>query len=269
MSAPRLRPLDFGEILDVAFTLYRRHFGTFFVTALLPNLPIAAFWMYLGSVAGSGAGAAEEVSALAGVGALLMAPYSAIAAIVVWAALVHQTSRAMTGGRVDLGDGYRRALGRFFPLLGAGVVAMFLMALGFMLLFVPGVLIAIMFFAVVQAVVIEGEGPLSALGRSRDLARDGWARIFGVLFVTWLIVFLPTMAVFGGLGFLAAVVPGVAEGMMTGGGVNAGFQAASVVVGALTTPYMAASLVVLYYDRRVRKEGLDLELAAEQISPGG
>lgn len=268
MSAPRLRPLDFGEILDLAFTLYRRHFGTFFLTALLPNVPVAAFWMYLGSVMGSGAGAAEEVSALAGMGALLMAPYSAVAAIFVWAALVHQTSRAMTGEAVDLEGGYRRALSRFFPLLGAGIVAMFLIAVGFMLLFVPGVLIAVMLFAVVQAVVIEEEGPLAALGRSRELARDGWARIFGVIFVTWLIVFLPTMAVFGGLGFLAALVPGVAEGM-AGGGVNAGFQAASVVVGALTTPYMAASLVVLYYDRRVRKEGLDLELAAEQISPGG
>lgn len=268
MPGPRLRPLDFGEILDVAFTLYRRHFSTFFLTALLPNLPIAAFWAYLGSVAGSGAGAPEEMSALAGVGTVLMAPYSAVAAIVVWAALVHQTSRAMTGGAVSLGDGYRRALRRFFPLLGAGIVAMVLIGLGFMLFIVPGVLIALMFFAVVQAVVIEEEGPLSALGRSRELAREGWARIFGVLFVTWLIVFLPTMAVFGGLGFLAAMVPGMAEGM-TGGAVNAGVQALSVAVGALTTPYMVASLVVLYYDRRVRKEGLDLELAAEQLSPAG
>lgn len=268
MSAPRLRPLDFGEILDVAFTLYRRHFGTFFLTALLPNLPVAAFWMYLGSVVGSGAGAAEEVSALAGVGALLMVPYSAIAGVFVWAALVHQTSGAMTGEPVSLEGGYRRAVSRFFPLLGAGIVAMLLIGLGFMLLFVPGVLAAIMFFAVVQAIVIEGEGPLRALGRSRELAQDGWARIFGVLLVTWLIVLLPTMAVSGGLGFLAALVPGVAESM-AGGGLNAGFQATSVVVGALTTPYMAASLVVLYYDRRVRKEGLDLELAAEQISLGG
>lgn len=269
MPGPRLRPLDFGEILDVAFTLYRRHFGTFFLTALLPNLPIAAFWAYLGSVAGSGAGAPEEVSALAGVGVLLMAPYSAVAAILVWAALVHQSSRAMTGGRVAVGDGYRRALSRFLPLLGAGIVAMILIGLGFMLLIVPGILVAVMFFAVVQAVVIEEEGPLAALGRSRDLARDGWVRIFGVLVVTWLIVFLPTMAVFGGLGFLAALFPGVSEGMMAGGAVNAGLQAVSVAVGALTTPYMVASLVVLYYDRRVRKEGLDLELAAERVGPAG
>lgn len=268
MPGPRLRPMDFGEILDTAFNLYRRHFGTFFLTALLPNVPVAAFWMYMGSVVGSGTGAAEEVSALAGVGTLLMAPYSALAAMFVWAALVHQSSRAMKGDSVSLGGGYRRALSRFFPLLGAGTVAMFLVVLGFMLFLVPGVLVAIMFFAVVQAVVIEEEGPLSALGRSRELARKGWVRIFGILVVTWLIVFLPTMAVFGGLGFVAALSPGVAEGM-AGGAVNAGLQAVSVAVGALTTPYMTASLVVLYYDRRVRKEGLDLELAAERVSPAG
>lgn len=266
MSSAQLRPMGFGEILDVAFTLYRRHFGTFFLTALLPNLPLALFWMVLGSAAGSAD--PQQMSGLAGVAGLLVAPYSVGAAVLVWGALVHQGSRAVTGEEVTLGGGYRRAAGRFFPLLAASIAGGLAIMLGSLAFIVPGILLTIMFFAVFQAVVIEGEGPLAALGRSRELAKDGWLRIFGILFITWLIVFLPTMAIFGGLGFLAALSPGAAQGLQ-GGAVNAGMQTASVVVGALTTPYMVASLVVLYYDRRVRTEGLDLELATEQIGTAG
>lgn len=265
MPGAQLRPMGFGEILDVAFTLYRRHFGTFFLTALIPNLPLALFWMYLGSAAG---GTPEQMSALGGVASLLVAPYSFLATALVWGALVDGSSRAIRGEPVSLGGGYRRALASILPLIGASILAAILIGLGFVLFVVPGILLSVMFFAVYPAIVVEGEGPLSALGRSREIAEGGWARIFGILFVTWLIVFLPTMALFGGLGFLAALNPAAAEGL-TGGALNAGVQAAGVVVGALTTPYMVAALVTLYYDRRVRNEALDLELATEQVSPAG
>ena len=37
MALSNLRPLSFGEILDSAFTLYRRNFATFVLTALIPT----------------------------------------------------------------------------------------------------------------------------------------------------------------------------------------------------------------------------------------
>jgi hypothetical protein len=44
---------------------------------------------------------------------------------------------------------------------------------------------------------------------------------------------------------------------------------AGIVGAAVTTPFQAALLTVLYFDLRVRKEGFDLELLAEGIGGGG
>lgn len=267
MAQPQLRPMGFGEILDYAFTVYRRHFGTFFLTVLLPSLPVAVFWLFFGTATATAP--PDQTSVLAGAASLLLLPYSLVAGVFAWGAMVHDSARAVTGEPVSLGSGYRRSLRRFFPLLGAAIVTVILVWIGFIFLIIPGILLAIMFFAVAPAVVIEDEGPLSALGRSRKLAQDGWLRILGILVITWFIVSIPSGAFFFGVGILAALSPGTAESMASGGSLNAVFQTGSVVVSALTTPFLITSLVVLYYDRRVRKEGLDLEVAAEQMSPAG
>jgi hypothetical protein len=41
----------------------------------------------------------------------------------------------------------------------------------------------------------------------------------------------------------------------------------TTLVNALTTPYVVGVLVLLYYDRRVRREGYYVELAAAALSP--
>jgi hypothetical protein len=45
-------------------------------------------------------------------------------------------------------------------------------------------------------------------------------------------------------------------------------QVANSVTGALTTPFLVASLVILYFDRRVRTEALDVQLAADALASG-
>lgn len=37
---------------------------------------------------------------------------------------------------------------------------------------------------------------------------------------------------------------------------------------ALATPYLVASLVILYFDRRVRTEAVDVQLAADALASG-
>lgn len=265
MAGPQLRPLEFGEILDTAFTLYREHFGTFFLAALLPALPVAFVYGLVGLAMEPATTGQGSVIGMLG---LLSWPYSLFVGVFVWGALVHGSSRALTGEPVSLGGAYGRALRRFLPLLGAAFVAVLLIWIGAILFIIPGILLAIVFFAVPQSVVIEDEGPLSALGRSRDLAREGWLRIFGIMLITWLIVSLPSMALYFGGGIAAALNPANAQ-TVAGGPLIAVMQMGGIVVSALTTPFMVSSLVVLYYDRRVRKEGLDLEVAAERMSPAG
>ena len=260
-----LRPLGFGEILDGAFAIYRRHFSTLFLTALLPYLPVLGFWIAFALIAAGNT--PDVVTMLIGVSQLILIPFAFLAPILVWGAIIHQAAQAYMGGEVSLRDGYARALRRFFPLLAAYLVAVVLIIFGFILLIVPGILLTIMFFAIGPAAVIEQRGPLESLGRSRELARGAWGRIFGILFVLFLIIALPSFAIGVGsaigLGFSGAAE---AQAAAERPWIYSAVQALNVLIGALTTPFMATGVVLLYYDRRVRSEALDLELATESLS---
>src|SRR5439155_5568118 len=41
------------------------------------------------------------------------------------------------------------------------------------------------------------------------------------------------------------------------------------VAGVVMTPFLAATIAIMYFDLRVRKEGLDLELVAQRLGGGG
>jgi hypothetical protein len=76
---------------------------------------------------------------------------------------------------------------RLFPLVGASLFAGLGIALGFVLLVVPGLVLLTRWSLIAPCVVIEGLGPNAARRRSRELVRGhGWT-VFGVLFVTYLL----------------------------------------------------------------------------------
>ena len=52
MSLSQLRPLAFGEILDGAFALYRRHFSVFVPTSLLAHAPLMLLWAAYAAMGG-------------------------------------------------------------------------------------------------------------------------------------------------------------------------------------------------------------------------
>ena len=265
MSLSHLRPLSFGEILDGAFVLYRRHFAVFFTTAIIPLLPVALVWGAFGFVTG---GATELTAAT---GALLVAVYPVmiVGSLLMWGALIHETARAVEGGPVDRGEAYRASFRRMLPMVGAGILFMILFAVGLLLLVVPGILVMLALFAVWHAVMIEGKGPVEALSRSRELARGAWLRILGILLVTYIIIMIPSMLVgaTAGAAMVGAALssgdPDAVEGTM--GVFSAVTNVLSILLSALTTPFMTAALTLLYYDRRVRTEALDLEMATERL----
>lgn len=194
----------------------------------------------------------------------LTAPYSMVSALLIWAALTYQADRAYAGESAGARESYGAAGKRFLALLGVSVLVMLGMMLGFLFLLVPGILFAIMCFAVFPAVVLEKRGPVDAIGRSRALARGAWGRVFGMLLVLMIITSLPAMVVstVGAMGLPLESADVTSAGLLT-------FllsQAAATVLSALTLPLMVIGVLVLYYDRRVRLEGLDLEMDTEQLA---
>lgn len=298
MALPALRPLSFGEILDGAFTLYRRNFVTFAVTALLPTAAMIIAMLVLGGgyMAAMTSGDPGAMVGAAFGGLLLIVLVAAVAMLVMWGGLTHEASQSYTGQPTSLGDGLRAGLRSALPLLGAMIVAgiaavVAVMAVGF----VGGILMALLgsmggaaaalgaflmfvliaaaylgviglLFAVGPAVIVERAGPLEALERSVTLARGALGRVIGLMLVTILITYLPMMAVLAVTGGFAQFANPEA---VPSGGQFITQQLLSMGVGILTTPFMVAVIVLLYFDRRVRTEALDVQMMTDSLAVAG
>jgi hypothetical protein len=295
MTAPNFRPLGFGEILDGAFTLYRRHFVTFLLTAILPTIAMGALF-FVSARAYFEAVLTGDPNAMMGAvgGFFLGIVLVGLVSLVLWGALTRQAAQAYVGQPTSVGDGMRTGLRKALPILGAGIliglglgaaylaVALVIafvvgigaasgsMAVAVILGFIAGVLgvagylagVA-MLFAVIPAIVVEDKGPIEAIARSFDLARGALGRIVGLMVVTFIITYLPALAVLlvtGGFANLGDpnAVPSSGQFMTQ--------QLLGMGVGLLTTPFMVSVLVLLYFDRRVRTEALDVRMATERLA---
>jgi hypothetical protein len=260
MQTTALRPLTFGEILDRSFALYRHNFGSMFVAALVPFLPIALFWVAASLVIPP----TEEGAATATMLNLFLLPYSFFATLLVWGTLARLAARAHRGEAFGWADEYRETFRRLPRLIAAMILTIAAIFLGLMLLIIPGILIAIMLFAVVPLVMIEGRGPVEAIRRSRELASGAWGRIFGILLVMMIITSLPAFAV-GAATMVGMMYEAGGDGTAAFGFGLALNQVLSTLASALVAPLFSLCLITLYLDRRVRSEGLDLEMEAEQL----
>ena len=251
----QMRPMSFGEILDGAFKIYRSHFVPMFLAALVCYSPFVVlgviFAVALGT-AQTGAGVAA-----AGIAMLVSVPLMILGVGVSWGAVTHQASQAYLGRPVTLGDGIRVGFSRVLPLFVAMFLTGLLAIFGLLFFIVPFFIVLAMFFAVIPVVVVENRGPVDAMGRSRALSRGAWGRILGVLMVAGLIAALPGYAV----SFFSAASAAVAD-VEPSTTMIVGTQGLKLFLGALTAPFSMAATVLLYYDRRIRVEALDVQMMA-------
>jgi hypothetical protein len=294
-----LRPLGVGEILDGAIAYIRANpVATLGLAAIvvtitqLIELPISAF--ALGQLAGlAAAGPDEPLSSTAmtgaivgtvaggGVGALL----SFVAITVLSGMLIAVLSQAVLGHKMPIGAAWAAARGRIpglvgltflialllFLVLGVGMVP--LLVLAFMdagAAIVLGVLFMLASWGVAlflgvswslsaPAYVLEGIGVTAAMRRSSHLVRKQWWRVFGISLLGGLIA-----AIIGGVlsfpfSFAAGFVgdpfgPVGVLGLVIG-------SIGTILATTVTAPFSAGISGLLYFDQRIRREGLDIELA--------
>ncbi len=121
----------------------------------------------------------------------------------------------------------------------------------------------IMFRMAAQAVVLEREGPVRALGRSWRLVRGSFWRVLGITLLAGLIVVVTAGVLQIPFSLLAALAGGGNSLLPATGGNVAGILISAVggvVAGAVARPISAGVAVLLYVDLRMRREGLDLVL---------
>jgi hypothetical protein len=119
-----------------------------------------------------------------------------------------------------------------------------------------------------SAVVLERAGPVAAVRRAWGLIEGGWWRTFGLVVLVGIINAIITTAVSVPFSVASVIVQSVGA---TDGGTTfttssiaisqAITSVGGVVAGTISYPFVAAAYVLLYIDRRMRREGLDLQLA--------
>ena len=256
MTPPSLRPLSVGEILDVSFTLYRRHFAALAGVALV----CSGFPVLLSIYIEAAGGMLTNIRLTAAYYVVFMV-LSAIAT----AATVFIVSESYLGRPL----GARAALARSTPLLARIVVCSILLALvvgvGLVFFLIPGVILACGLLLAFPALVLEPDAtPTGALGRSWALTRGARWRMLGLLVTLVILLYIPLVS----LGGIAAVMLPAADLAGARGG-TAGLVAVGLagVVQMLIYPLFYCVLTVAYYDLRVRKEGFDLEVLASTLQP--
>ncbi|MFD5462661.1 hypothetical protein ACFWIQ_07500 [Kitasatospora sp. NPDC127059] len=294
-----LRPLSVGELLDGAVTTVRRHWRT----ALTLSLGVAVLDQAGAFVAAllvrGRTGASTQLLTV-----LVSMPLTLVLDALAVALLTIVVSRAVLGRSVTAGDAWRDARPRLLQLLGltvlttlmsAGVVLLgFTPLLGYSaggadtpatvsLLFLVGLLtvpvalwLLIRYSLAAPALMLEKQGVLTALSRSRRLARGSWWRILGIVLLSRVLAgivgvtfavpfrFIGLVLGFGSLDRLSDTAH-ESIGMMVMTAIS------GIISSALSTPFLAAVSVLVYIDQRIRREALDIELAraAGLAEPGG
>lgn len=257
-----LEPLGVGESLDAGFRLWRRNFLAFFLLSLIAVAPgqiLSAVYNItnIRSITAQGELIVDDPTSFL-VASLLVSLAGLTIQAIGWSALMYYGVRAYIGQPVDLGAAVRGAVRRIIPFIALSVLFFIMVGIGLVLLLLPGVYLGVLFVLAFPAFFAEGIGPAAALSRGRQLASGRWWRIFALLLLAWLVA-----------AFLGFIISGLVLNIeLTTATITRFYVLAAVlgtILGALFNPLIPSMLIVAYFDGRVRHEGFDIEMMAQQL----
>jgi hypothetical protein len=292
-----LRPLGLGELLDGAIQAMRANPRVMLgLSAIIVTLQQAVQVLGLAILtrpletlnANDQLSDGQLIGIVAGGGVTLLVGVvlAFVVQVILTGILTVVVSRAVLGQTMTAGEAWQAVRPRLWPLFGLTLLVAAVIGAAVVVGAIPALLIAVAggpgwLIAVVAvlgilagiaaavwlyvslalsspALVLEKQPVVAAMRRSRTLIKNAWWRTFGILLLTAVIVFAISAAV---------SFPFTALSLFFGGESGTSLPAlilngvAGVVAGVITFPFAAGVTVLLYVDRRIRREGLDLELA--------
>jgi hypothetical protein len=252
------------EVIDTSIKIYRRNWKTLMglVAAVIVPLELLHQILYLTTVhtvtvtgttyflTRSDQTAANTITAVFGLlDFLVVAPFLA-------GTMARATAELYMGNVPDFGGTMRFALSRLGAILWVTILFTLSVIGGTILFVIPGIIFWVRLCTSSVVVVVEDVRGSKALGRSWRLTRGHSWRVFGTQ-------------------LLAVVLVGVVSSIITVpfslGGLQPGLLGAllrflAATIGAiLTRPFLALVTTLIYFDLRIRKEGLDLAIMARDL----
>ncbi|MFJ5984945.1 hypothetical protein [Lentzea sp. NPDC092896] len=274
-----LRPLAVGEIVDGAITTMRRYpkliIGAAAVVAavtqivgLLVQLPFlddltAVVTLDPNSVTQEQA-IDQFTSAITGflTGTLLSVFLLLLGTVFLSGFITVIVGHAVLGKPVTFAQAWEEFKPRLLPLLGATLLSGLVITIGLVLCIVPGVWLWVLFALVTPALVLERCGVTAAFGRSKKLVDGAWWRTFGILLLTVVITIVIEWIIGLPFGLLGAATTGFSSDPTAALSIGSLILSTigAIIASTITLPFSSAVTVLLYVDRRMRSEGMDIEL---------
>jgi hypothetical protein len=265
-SGVPLRPLTTGELLDGTFATIRRNprviLGLAAIVITIEQLLFAGLEALTGNLSGPvftvrGDNSTDLGLTLTG---LLGYPLSGWVGAMLTGVLAVAVFEDVQGRRVTMRELWRLTRTRIGALLVCGFMAGVLPYPALVLVLVPGAALWGFWALATPAMTVESLGPFAALRRSWRLVGGDFFRIWGIRALSVLIGLVMQTILVLPFAVLAASLAGVWDLDLNDPGL--GFLALGVVgniaAGTVVAPFKAGVQALLYVDRRMRAEALDI-----------
>jgi hypothetical protein len=199
-------------------------------------------------------------------GLYLAAGLVGLALVFLWliagGALVQATVAHDEGRKADVSEMLQIGIRRTLPLFAVYVLFLLGVWIGAIFLFVPGVILGVMWSASLPAVVAERTGVFGAFSRSRVLTKGARWQVFGILLLAFVIYFIASIAI----GVVSVAGTGTLAALANGTTVPPESLFAQLLQAAVTTVTAAWFTIVgasLFVELRNWKDGPDVERLTE------
>lgn len=272
-----LRPLGLGEILDGAVTTMRTYpkqmLGISVLISAVTNLLVYGITIFLVTQTTvftpdftSGMDQADRDLELLRISLLVSIPgliIGILAGMILNGLLTVVMGKAVLGQPITVSEAWGHVRPRFGALVAVSLLYTLLVTAGAIVFVIPGVWLYILFSLASTALILEGAPVGRSMTRSRVLMRDAWWRTFGILLLTALLTFLlsliislPFSLINGDLSSVTGLDPQYETAYLL-------TTIGTIITQAITLPLTSGVTTLIYIDRRMRREGMDIELARQ------
>lgn len=219
-----------GSILSRSFSTLMKNIGVFFVIALVFNIPAGLIEFFVVPKLGS-AMAQKAVSQIS----------QSLFGGLVTASILYGVVQSLGGGSANLAESLRVTFARIVPIFLVSLLYSIGVFIGTLLLIVPGVILACMWYVAVPATVVERKSVMDSFTRSAELTKGHRM----TLFLTALVF----------IGITVAIMMLVLAPMIVGGASPLIILIIVMAVAVTFGLWSSVAMGVAYHDLRVAKEG--------------
>ena len=244
--------------------MYRRHFFLLAGISVILSIPLAAAagYIFFSAFASLAQQAASNQAPDFGPFVVPVVVFLGLYLVLyplLYGSITYAACESALGRPITFWGALGGALRRYFHIAGYFVV-LALMAVMFCL-FPLWIWIGVGWIAVLPVMFVEKTGLIAAMGRSWQLVQGRWWRTFLIVFLMYILVEVVGAAL-GAFLLLAQTLLQIVLSQYLSLAIS---QAVNIVAASLVAPIFQIAIVLIYFDLRVRKEGLDLFQLAQHL----